>query len=150
MIAIFGCTCKANIQISQAKSEALDDIYSLLKQNIKWCNAKRRRQRRRTAKNKQTNKQTKGLISQKTTTLHVKHTVFGHFFAVALYGYNVKLAETSTCSRSLFFTAAHCFGGPSISHFVTAATKFSCCSSNKKCLFCFLSLALDLCRPFSR
>ena len=35
----------------------------------------------------------------------------------------------------------------STSHFVTAATKFSCCSSNKECL---LSLALDLCRPFSR
>ena len=30
----------------------------------------------------------------------------------------------------------------SISHFLTAATKFSCCSSNKKCLLCFLSLAL--------
>ena len=97
-----------------------------------------------------TNKQTKGLISQKKTTLHVTHTFFVHFFAVVLYDYNVKLAETSTCSRSLFFTAAHCFGGPSISHFVTAATKSSCCSSNKKCLFCFLSLALDLCRPFSR
>ena len=38
-----------------------------------------------------------------------------------------------------------------ISHFATTATKFSCCSSNKKMsLLCFLSLALDLCRPFSR
>ena len=26
----------------------------------------------------------------------------------------------------------------SISHFLTAATNFSCCSSNKKCLLCFL------------
>ena len=26
--------------------------------------------------------------------------------------------------------------------------KFSCCSSDKKCLFCLLSLALDLCRSF--
>ena len=55
-----------------------------------------------------------------------------------------------------FFTAAHFYlalVAASISHFVTAATKFSCCSSNKKkCLLCFLSLALDLqlCRPFSR
>ena len=147
MIAIFGCTCKANIQISQAKSEALDDIYSLFKQNIKWCNAKRRRQRRRTAKNKQTNKRSN---QPKKNNFARETHFFGHFFAVVLYGYNVKLAETSTCSRSLFFTAAHCFGGPSISHFVTAATKSSCCSSNKKCLFCFLSLALDLCRPFSR
>ena len=33
--------------VSRAKSEALDNIYSLLKQNIKSCNAKRRRQRER-------------------------------------------------------------------------------------------------------
>ena len=35
----------------------------------------------------------------------------------------------------LFFTAAHfhiALVAASISHFVTAATKFSCCSSNKK------------------
>ena len=40
-----------------------------------------------------------------------------------------------TCSCSLFFTAAHfhlALVAASISHFVTAATKFSCCSSNKK------------------
>ena len=36
------------------------------------------------------------------------------------------------------------------SHFFTAATKFSCCSSNKKMSPLFLSLALDLCRHFSR
>ena len=37
----------------------------------------------------------------------------------------------STCSRSLFFTAAHfqlALVAASICHFVTAATKFSCCS----------------------
>ena len=39
----------------------------------------------------------------------------------------------------------------SFSYFVTAATKFWCCSSNKKkCLLRFFSLALDLSRPFSR
>ena len=39
----------------------------------------------------------------------------------------------------------------SISHFLTIATKFSCCSSTKKCcVLCFLSLALTLCRSFSR
>ena len=38
----------------------------------------------------------------------------------------------------------------SICHFVTAATKFSCCSSNKKLSPLFLSLALNPCRPFSR
>ena len=47
------------------------------------------------------------------------------------------------CSCSLFFTAAHfhlALVPASISHFVTAATKFSCCSSTKKMspLFFFL------------
>ena len=38
----------------------------------------------------------------------------------------------------------------SISHFLTIATKYSCCSSTKKCVLFFLSLALTLCRSFSR
>ena len=39
----------------------------------------------------------------------------------------------------------------SIYHFVTAATKFPCCPSEQENVsFVFLSLALDLCRPFSR
>ena len=73
-----------------------------------------------------------GLISKKEP-LHVQHTFFGHFFAVVLHGYNVKLPETflwrkcRTCSRSLFFTGAQfllTFVAASISHFITAATKF--------------------------
>ena len=32
-----------NIALARAKSEALDNIFSLFKQNIKSCNAKRRR-----------------------------------------------------------------------------------------------------------
>ena len=105
MIAIFGCTCKANIQISQAKSEALDDIYSLLKQNIKWCNAKRRRQRRRTAKNKQTNKQTKGLISQKKNNF-ARET---HFFWTFLCRCFIRL-QRETCRNFYVFsiTFFHC------------------------------------------
>ena len=46
-----------------------------------------------------------------------------------------------------FFTAAHfhlVLVAASISHFVTAVTKYS----TKNCLLCFLSLALDLYRPF--
>ena len=39
------------LNLAKAKSEALDSIYSFFKQNIKSCNAKRRRQRRRTGKN---------------------------------------------------------------------------------------------------
>ena len=37
--------------LARAKSEALDNVYSLFKENIKSCNAKRRRQRRRMVKN---------------------------------------------------------------------------------------------------
>ena len=38
-------------------------------------------------------KTTIGLISKKAT-LHVQHTFFVHFFAVALHDYSVKLPET--------------------------------------------------------
>ena len=62
------------------------------------------------------------------------------------HDYNVKLPETSLlhvfwrkCRTSVSFTFFfHCrlfspwLVSASISHFVTAATKFSCCSSNKK------------------
>ena len=39
------------MDLARAKSEALDNIYSSLKHDIKSCNAKRRRLRRRTVKN---------------------------------------------------------------------------------------------------
>ena len=108
-------------------------------------------------------KTTIGLISKKAT-FHMQLTFFVRFFAVVLHDYNVNLPETSSTFfgenvvRVLvhvfqFFTAAHfhlALVAASISHFITAATKFSCCSSNKKCPLCFLSLALDLCRSFSR
>ena len=45
----------------------------------------------------------------------------------------------------LFFTAAHfhlALVAASISHFVTAPTKFSCCSSNKKCILCYIRVEL--------
>ena len=127
----------------------------MFKQNIKSCNARRQRQRRRTVK-----KTTIGLISKKAT-LHVQHTFFLHFFAVVLHYYTVKRPETfswrkcRTCSRSLFFfTAAHFLPALLAASIVTAA--FHVISSNKKnvsivfsSLF-FLSLALDLCRPLSR
>ena len=108
-------------------------------------------------------KTTIGLISKKAT-FHMQLTFFVRFFAVVLHDYNVNLPETSSTFfgenvvRVLvhvfqFFTAAHfhlALVAASISHFITAATKFSCSSSNKKCPLCFLSLALDLCRSFSR
>ena len=79
-------------------------------------------------------KTTIGLISKKAT-LHVQHTFFVHFFAVVLHDCNVKLPETSwlhvlrrkcrTCSCSLFFILAHFHPvAASISHFLTATTKF--------------------------
>ena len=52
-----------------------------------------------------------------------------------------------------FFTTAHfhlALVAASISHVVTAATKFSCCSSSPKMSPFFFSLALDLCHPFYR
>ena len=52
--------------VSRAKSEALDNIYSFLKQNIKSCNAKRRRQRERW-------KTTIGLISKKSNFARVTY-----------------------------------------------------------------------------
>ena len=94
----------------------------------------------------------------------MQHTFFVYFFAVVLHDYKIQ-RETSRnflvtrfmekMSNVFLFTL---FSPPliftlvaaSISHFLTAATKFSCCTSNKKSLLCFLSLALDLCRSFSR
>ena len=67
--------------------EVLDNIYSLLKQNIKSCNAKRRRQRGLW-------KTTIGLISKKSNFARAAH-FFCTFLAVVLHDYNVKLPETS-------------------------------------------------------
>ena len=56
-----------------------------------------------------------------------------------------------TCSRSLFFTAAHFYlalVAVSISHFVTAATKFSCCSSNEEMYVLFFISRYKSLSPF--
>ena len=104
--------------------------------------------------NKKGQKKSVGLISTKTT-LHMQHTFIVHFIAIILHNYNAKLPDTSLlhvlpgksflCSCSLFsllliFTLVFA----SISHFLTAAKKFSCFSFNKIGLLCFLSLTLDL------
>ena len=108
-------------------------------------------------------KTTIGLISKKAS-LHVQHTFFVHFFALPLFCTTTKwnfqkfpsytfmeefsyvFLFTFFYSLPLIFTLV----AASISHFLTAAKKFSRCSSNKKCFLCFLSLALALCRSFSR
>ena len=101
-----------------------------------------------------------GLISKKET-LHGQHTLL--YISLPLFCTTRAARLQRETSRNFLeemflFTFFHCRSfspciwlvAASISHFVTAATKFSCCSSNKKCLLCFLSLAQDLCRPFSR
>ena len=105
-----------------------------------------------------------GLISKKAT-LHMQPTFFVHFFVVFFARLQRETSRNFLVSRFMeemsyvfsftffFFTAAHfhiALVGASISDFVTAATKFSCRSSNKKISPLFSSLALDLCRPFSR
>ena len=77
------------IGLVRAKSEALDKIESLFKQNnIESCNAKRRRQRWRTVKNNiRSNWQKRNF----TCAAHF----FVHFCAFVLHDYNVKLLETS-------------------------------------------------------
>ena len=110
-------------------------------------------------------KTTIGLISKKAT-LHVQHTFYILIVPLPLFTtvttttwnfqklpkLHVLWRKCRTCSSSLFFSLPLIFivvVATSYSLFLTAATKFSCCSSIKKYLFCF-SLALTLCRPFSR
>ena len=108
--------------------------------------------------NEKGKKTTRGLISEKATP-HVQHT-----FCTFLWRCFARLQrETSrnfrVCSCSLFvclfsFSLSLIFASvaASISHFLTAATKFSCRSSTKKknCPLCFFSLVRAICGPFSR
>ena len=68
-----------------AKSEVFENIHGLFKQNLKSCNA---RAAKATPEN---DEKTKICVISKKATLHVQHTFFEHFFAVALQNYNVKL-----------------------------------------------------------
>ena len=79
----------------------------------------------------------------------MQHTFFVHSFAVVLNNCNVKRPKTSClhvlwrqcrpCSCSLFF---HCRSVSPWWPLASRRYKISCCSSNRKCLLCFLSLAL--------
>ena len=113
-------------------------------------------QRRKTVKNNNRSNQQKQLCTCSTLC-------FVHFFAVVLHDYNVQLPEFSQLHvlwrkcRMVFpftfsFTAAHfhlALEAASISHFVTAATKFSCCPSDKKMSPLFISRSLSLSPFFS-
>ena len=98
-------------------------------------------------------KKTIGSISKKAT-FHVESgcssLFFVNFFAAVLHDYNVKLQETfwlhvfwRKC-RTLIFNLVPA----SFSHFLTAATNFSCCSSSKKCLLCFFISRSSSLSPF--
>ena len=75
------------IDLARAKSEAPFNIYSLLKQNVKSCNANGEG-------NENGQKPKIGLISKKNNFAHAAHFVV-HFFAVVLHDQNVKLPEAS-------------------------------------------------------
>ena len=74
------------IDLARAKSEAPFNIYSLLKQNVKSCNANGEG-------NENGQKPKIGLISKKNNFAHAAHFVV-HFFAVVLHDHNVKRPET--------------------------------------------------------
>ena len=104
-------------------------------------------------------KTTMGVISKKAT-LHVHW----HFFCTFLCRCVARLQRETSRNflvtrfveemsyvflQPFFFTAAP-WWPDSFSHFLTAATKISCCSSNKKMSPLLFSLLLALCRSFSR
>ena len=60
----------------------------IAKQNMKSCNARRRREQKQP-------KKSVGLISKKKTTLHVQHTFYVNLFAVVFHDHNEKLPQTS-------------------------------------------------------
>ena len=84
----------------------------------------------------------------------MQHTFYVHFSAVVLNYYNVKLTEASwlhvlwrkcrTCSCSLSTVVYFHPGGRQHFSSYHRRYKISCCSSNKKCLLCFVYLALTL------
>ena len=125
----------------------------MFKQNIKSCNAKRRRQRRTTVKNNNRSNWQKSNFCTSTLFFYISLPLFCMTTTWNFQKLLWRKCRTPFCLL-FFFTAAHVhlpLVATSISHVVTAAiTKFSCRSSNKKVSFVFLSLALDLCRPFYR
>ena len=105
-------------------------------------------------------KTTVGLISKKSNFARVGH-FFVHFFAVVLHDYNFQKRFSYTfLGGNVVLVLVHFFSLPLIFtlHWWPLAflilspplQNFHVVLPTKKCLLCFLSLALDLCRPFSR
>ena len=141
---------------ARAQGEALDNIYSFLKQNINLCNAKRRRQRERW-------KITIRLISQKSKFARASH--FWTFLCCCFARLQSETRRNFLVTRFMeemlyvfLFTLFLFFSlrsflpwwPPGISHFLTTATKFSCFLPTKKMPSFVFSLAVALCRSFSR
>ena len=138
-----------NIDLARANREALGNIYSLLKLNIKSCKAKGRMQRELWKNNNRSNK-------KKNSFARAAHFFFffAHFFAVVLQDYNVKRQETSwlhviwrkcrTCSCFTFsLPLIFSLVAASISHFLTAAVNL--CSFNiRQIKVVLLTIAFDI------
>ena len=83
-------------------------------------------------------------------------TLFCTFFALVLHDHNVKLPGYSLYGGNIVRVLVPFFHGHSFSPWWRLAflcfppTATSCCASNQKCLLCLLSLALAVCRSFSR
>ena len=102
-------------------------------------------------------KTTIGLISKKAT-LHVQHTFFCTFlccqcetsinFLVTLLMEEMSYVFSFTCFHCRSFLPCIWLVAVGISHFVTAATKFSSCSSNKKMSLLFLTCRSRSLSPF--
>ena len=99
--------------------------------------------------NENSQKHSVGLIS-KTPTLHVQHPFFVHFFAGVLHDHSVKFPSHTFYGGNVVCGPVHFFPLPliftlmatSITHFLTAAIKFPCYSSDEIGLLCFFYLPL--------
>ena len=136
--------------VARAKGEALDNIYSLLKQNINLCNVKRRRQRERW-KNNNRSKCTCSTLLKISLLLFCTTTKWNSqkLPSYTFYGGNVERVLVHSfffCSLRLIFTlvAAWHF---SFSHRCYKIFMFF--FQQKYVFLCFLSLALALSRSFS-
>ena len=128
------CNNFCYIDLASAKSEAVDTKNILLKQG-----------------NKNGEKKKSNRSNLQENNLHVQYTFLYIFFAVVLHDYNVKLPETSwlpvkwrkscTCTCSMFFlfftSLMFTQVEASISHFLTAATKFHVVPPTKNVSFSF-------------
>ena len=128
--------------LARAKSKALDKIYSLLKQNVKSRNAKRRRQRERS------NQQKRNFASAAYFFVQFSAVVLqevSESFSLQSW-LHVLWRKCHTCSCSPLFFHCHSFSLRWRQHFLFSHRRYkiSCCSSNKKMSRLFFSISLQL------